>query len=655
MGLPYYANGPWRLPTMLYSCRRLTSLKIHASSARLALPEQLWNLLSTLSALQHLHLECLEADEWLFEPEIDPDFSAILFGEEEDSVSPNAHPSSTPTSRVLRPIAEAMPNLEYLHLETRHAHFEPHHIPFLPKSLTYLELPCNERMTAVSLPYYHECPNMRTIRVLVTHHEQITGVLAPSITSVSFWGGANLAIPSTFWKDCNLIEFFGDATAETIKQLPKSVEIVKCAGLWHTQHWSSHDCMELLKAISLPNLKYLKFPNNYDLDRRTKQWTPFPSPTIETLHLFGSYQHFTHVLDVEPRMKLPTMLQTLIVDEITRPAALFAGLAELSSLTFLQFQVRGQCFESPDFLTNLPESLTHLDYKDAWGSNVVGSVEPILINSAIPKLPRKLQRFTICNRLFYMTSGAIKDLPKHLNILSVAVVFDADCEPQEHILELPRYIATLNIIHALPLAERFNSRSIGPVSPTKTLKGNVDNSKWTFDMFKNLPLQSLTTLSIMNTANTCWTSEMMKLLHPTDLGYLRFNRGVFEEDAVASLPRGLTSFLYEGDTPLSGKCIPNLPPRMVRLTLPETFDVDEKELTLLPSQLYSLTLSQKLPHLNELSARFLPASVCLVAHEGNVLYRGLRSLISAARSAPLDDRSSKRVQHTTGYTERPKN
>lgn len=512
---------------MLNSCLRLTSLEILCSTSRLALPQQLWDLISSLSSLQRLHMECVEAEEWLFEPESTSELADFFFDESEGETSSADGGLSAPASMPLRPIAAALPNLEYLHLETRNCKLEPEHILQLPKSLTHFHLLGNDNFTTKCLPYFYDCPNMRSIRVKVAPKEVISGVLAPSITSVTFYGGARISIPASFWSASKLLEFIGDATPDTLLQLPPSIEVIKFSNIWHSEGWNVREIATFLNECNLPNIKQLCFPSAYNVDPHSKRWPEFPSK-LEHLTLTGySYDVSSENL-ADPPFTLPSTLKSLEAENFKGPTALFKAITELGSLTRLVFHLRHQFPKDSSFFANLPETLTHLEFKESWQSKNNANLEPVFLNPILAKLPRNLQTLILCNKQFYMTSIASRDLPRMLKTLSIAFILEAAGNLHEHILGLPRYISDLTLVHARILNRAGSSNSWPgpkPFSNAAFLKGDAERTAWTIAMVKSLPSMFLTSLSILNAVNTHWVRDSMEHLSSTPITRLAFSHG----------------------------------------------------------------------------------------------------------------------------------
>ena len=98
-----------RYPKILDSMSRLEKLQISCAGLRICSPNMLWNHLSKLVNLRDLHLDCVEAEEWLLNEEDSVlDFGGVL--SDEWGVSEPAAVSR------LRPIASTFPRLERLRL-----------------------------------------------------------------------------------------------------------------------------------------------------------------------------------------------------------------------------------------------------------------------------------------------------------------------------------------------------------------------------------------------------------------------------------------------------------------------------------------------------------------------------------------------------------
>lgn len=615
-----FLTTPRGLPTMLYSCPRLTWLEIRNSGVCLGHPSSLWYLISSFSLLQHLHLDFVEAEAWLFDYGPSPDLARLF---DDEGISGAGLP--------LNPIAEYLPHLEYLHLEAGKPALEPYHIELLPKSLTHLRILSALKMDLDSLPYYYELPKIRTIFVYHNTSEEVVGVLAPSITSIHFEAGSLLSIPASFWEKSNLIEFSGKCTIETYLQLPSTVEALHFPDVPWQGEWSPDECHELLKELCtyLPNLKELSFPNSFNTVQG--EWTPFPSK-LEFLSFLGlDTQRFQ--FENPPPIALPPTLKTLLMEDFREPQAFMQAVPGLSSLTRLEIGMRTQCFLNADFLLNLPATLLHLKVNDSVGRFL--SMKAICVDSAIPSLSRQLKSLIMSHQIYFITSSFAKHLPRSLQRLSIGFIFDRPAEPlvddqapaephqslADHISDLPRSITNLLLAHeALNFHDEPNT------------VGHPENTTWTLDMFKNLPFKCLASLDIMEARDTSWTPEMMALL-PPDLTHLRFFRcGDFGNEAAAALPRKLRSFQCVADAQtlnLTSKCFSSLPRTLTLLELKHTCKVDEEGLTQLPPYLHILLLKPQLPHLSESSAKFLPASIGVAPHP---LDQGLRPLLSSARA-----------------------
>lgn len=642
---------------MLYSCPRLTSIEIRASISRLATPQQLWDLFSSLTLLKRLRLECAEAEAWLMEPEEPAEFAHLFDETLMAELSVNTSANSTITAPLalppMRPIAQALPNLEYLHLNASNCHFKPGHIAFLPKSLTHFAIPYNRDLRSNCLPYFHECPNIQSIYISVESDERLTGVLAPSITSISFGSGTNLEIPASFWSASKLIKIKGYITSETLLQLPPSIEVIKIpTRSWALYGWTSDVCESVLYAIErnhlLPNLKQLKFSNFYNVARNA-EWPPLPK-TLEKLSFTGYVANPARISHTRLPL-LPQSLTKLTAEDFSDVHGLFKSIAGLSSLTTLRFKMRYQCFDNADFLRNLPGGLTYLELSDV---SRFDPFEPICLDSALPSLPRKLKYLDASDIVYYMTSKASKHLPRQLQHLTIGYIFDQvvpttpdDSILSDHILDLPRTLSILSLAHATKETSQYSDWH-GPKFHRKVLLGHPLNTTWSLAMFKNLPLKYLTSLTIHNSKDTLWTQQMIELL-PYDLRILYISEGSqLDEEAMRVLPRKLLRFEYRGHCgSLTSRFFGSLPPFLADLNIPEMWDVDEASLTQLPRHLCTLMLSPVLHRLSESSAKFLPPSV-LTFTDKCVLERGVRPLNSVARAAPLGDPRSTRRQCLEG-------
>lgn len=609
--LPHDSFGPSRLPQMLHSCSSLSSLTISADGARIATPERMWSVLSSLSSLRKLRLICLIAEEWMIEYDENIE---TLFDE-----SPSLPPPDTPIAHLpsteyeLRPIAATFPHLESLFLKTKRQFLRPHHICHLPKSLTSIKLPDHKSVNYTCLPYFNDFPNIRTILLDVPKEpkEPLSGVLPPTVTKLTL-SDAYLKIPAEFWgSQSQLISFTGNLHTElSIASLPPSLEKL-------TFPYIIEQEARYYRYDHLPRLRCLRFQGSH-YENREDNILPALPPTLENFQL-------QNATDSTP-FDLPPSMRTIYISSLneyeTSVLDLFLRLPALTSLHIAYVDLSF----NEEFMRALPTGLTFLQISHKpWGKRFrpkLVNLSPIALD-----LPRGLSSLLLSENIFCLTSSGFKDLPRHLTDLDIGIVFHGNYRDiGEHISQLPRTLVTVRFEHVELIGVDANLIGTHHLRPAET--------RWDVGMLNNLPHASLTDLRIEQANAAIWTEEMANCLGP-NLKRFSLYGGVFKESAVLHLPRTLKS-LTIGNQELPAIRFKDLPRNLRELSLPQFCDVHEWDLVDLPPGLTKLLLSETdLYYLLPSSFNLLPLSISNVSY--GPLLIGFHNQQHRINNEPLQD------------------
>lgn len=673
--LPYEDCGPSRLPEMLRSCDRLLELEVLAASSRIADPERLWQVLSSLTSLRKLILLCSEAEEWMFEP-CDEFSSFAMFddpSEAQDSLQTVVLTSapSEPSGLVLRPIASTFPNLESLNLSTRRQHLRPEHLALLPHSLTSVELPQHDLIDCTSIHRFSVLPNIRHLKVCVEEEVSLAGqVLPPTVTALHLTGWRTASIPKEFWSSgtqedgntavSNLVSLqVYSISLESFRALPSSLEYLRLTSsltqsvIEPDEHAFEH----------LPRLKSMILDSGYSFGKGG--FTQFP-PSLTKLQS-------RHILcDNGQALQLPVHLRTLETSEDTMDAELLNNIFRdklPSSLTVLNFT---GCEWSREMFSALPPTLKEL--RILFLTNTVSILDATSVLSVLPRGLNVLDclELTLHRRKqhLYVRPEGFKDLPRQLSKFRCGVLFEGDHHPKDlanFIGDLPRSLTTLGldhyttkeveiidekklkaaqtiayamILHKVKHGSVYSGSTASSSTPMVGGTGPEANNikpisaqpSWTADMMSELPSR-LTNLQFYRvTKETKWTSTEMQHLNLSDLGSLLIQGGMMTVSSITCLPRSLRTLTLSCDFDDDAKIFALLPRHLTCLQLPFVYNIREESLSDLPRSLVSLEMAEGQCYLTPESAKLLPLSMSVA--EG-ALQIGLRTIKSIYRSEPL--------------------
>lgn len=521
--LPSNDCGPSRLPAMLKFCQRLTILKIDAPRVRIAHAWRMWDVLSSLTMLRKLKLRCHNADEWMFD--FNQDLSTF-FVEFPDPTDPNPpQPAKILTGPTLRPISATFPHLESLHLGSEMTFFEPEHIRLLPKSLTCFKLQDSyhgDKFDQECLPYFLELPNLRKLSLKVDGlRYEIAGVLPSTVTHLTL-SNASIEIPKEFWgEDCHVTRFIGNVVEESSVQSfpPSLVELnFSCS--------SFKLPASFLRYNHLPHLEVLTFSSGPHSRPPPEAFLPAFPPTLTMLKLDS----------IDDHSALPPLnrLKTLHIGRMT-DIRIFESIRNFRALTSL-FITLAEVGIPTEFMSDLPPGLLEIYLSvSSWSPQL--QHYHLDVNPIASLLPRGLKMMYLSVPSFTITPAAFKDLPRHLEVLSITVIFEGppgdDSQIERDFLDLPRTLKKLIVAHTVSSGRK--------TMPPHYVKRTQKDTCWTANMLNNLPKRSLTSFSLIYALGTVWTAELMKGFGDSSLTELTICGGQLLESAVQYIPRGLTS------------------------------------------------------------------------------------------------------------------
>lgn len=628
LSLPYLCMDSSRLPGMLRSCTLITSLTIEASSIRIARSRRIWDVLSKLVLLKTLKLSCEEAEEWLFEEhEYDANLDSF-FDLPEEATAQTV--SSTPSPNF-RPIDTTFSRLEELYLSTRRHYLKPEHLAFFPKSLTSIIFESNDSFDSSALPYLFDYPNIRTFKLFSHEYSQLSGVLPPTITSLSIEGTLK-PIPLEFWGDCKLISLEAYIDEQSFQSLPKTLERIRIS-------ISRSDSFIYQNLSHLANLRHVHLVGSVS-SPTTHDPPSTLSPLLETFTSDGYVNLPENVPPVSwfrnPSIMMREItLRSLVSASVILLLKVARKMKNLSSLIL-------ECSElvcSPMYLSDLPESLKNFTLRlRSWMAppNANGAEN---IHSILSQLPQGLTLLNLEETRFYMTSKASAMLPRQLKTLQIAYLFESlpgdDSFIEAHLLALPRTLTSMTLTH-ISILENSSSVSLGSATKTSPRERSPHDTKWTSSMVRNLPVASLSYLKVVGCLGTVWTLESMKAFG-TNILYLTLESGQMGPEALENLPSNLLRFTAkEASHHLTGEGFKRLPKSLTILELP-TADFQEQDLSHLPKTLTYLNLTTWPSHITPESAKFLPRSVAHVHPSSCPIGMGLVSLRSELRNNTLRD------------------
>ena len=618
--LVYGAMRTSRLPAMVNSLIRLTSLTINNLGQRLAHPARLWHALSSLTQLKELTLECKEAEEWLLDPNWpSTDFHSLFDAPD----APCEHQVlSSPASR-LRPFAATFPHLELLSLKRARNVLEVEDLHHFPKSITNLSLLGHSQIKENCLPIIHIFPNIRSLHISVSTSAVLTGVLPSSITSLDFGYHPEFEIPSTFWGDCNIIHLAVNLSKSSFAFIPSSVETLRFSAFFPTTDYTQLDYRRFF------NLKTLTFASY-----NSRQAIKAQLPSSVTSLVFANSNLSWSPMTGDSLIHLPPQLQKLHFYSIADASLPFVlqSIKLLAHLTSLKFRHSFTFWDtSHKYLSELPPTLKSLTL---WHPLSDAASTKHDVSSSVPHLPRSLTKLCIAQCNLFIASSAIKSLPRDMRRLemSIALVDDDSLLPS-HVLDLPRGISQLKIafVDCPPTSQLNTSLDSGKPS---TLKSSSE-AAWTLEMLANLP-QGLNHAAFFDCPLTNWTTESLSLL-PRSIRHLVLDSGIMSDSSFLGLPSGLNSLYCKGPSPsVSGKCFKLLPQNLVGLHLTETIYIEDKDFLDIPPSLKYLELATVIPTLTKDVINYWPSTLGHLEGGPHFLKVMHTSITSLERSKPLE-------------------
>ena len=590
------------LPRMLNSLSFLRTLKLVAF-ARIATPSQLWETLSTLRNLQSLYLELPSAEEWLLAPKDEIEaFSSLFASLEETDASTPTLPS--PNGHYLRPMADAFPHLEILHLKSSKHFLTLKDIPHFPKSLRALLLPYNVNFDQTTVSHLHHLPNLDTLAITVPEEANFSGLILPARITCLHMNSSASDIPTSFWSlATNLFELNGSFKLSSSHPLPESV-----LSMTNRHYVSAHSKPSLpssLTRLAAPSLQQtLSDLSGLPRDLKSLSFTVSSEPDKPVFR--------------SENLVFPALLQQVYVHYVSHSSGVLQVLKNLPLIQQITICSAGEASYNSTSLFGLPKTLTHLQLSYlyySWtrqdGSNVCH-----FSDNAIAQLPRGLTYLALPKEIFFITTRSLLDLPRNLKTLDVAVAFDDnDYSIAGQISHLPRSLQTLRLY--IPwsvnvfIDEALPNWSVDSAACCVQLSlRTTDRSKWTHDMLAMLPKTCLTNLSLMDAFDTIWTGEALASLSP-NLRKISLCKGEMEASALSELPSSLTSLHIDGVTRLSGKCLTFLPPCLETAVLPVLSSITDDDLSRLPPSLWKLHFDYSNCYLTERGIKALvPAISC---------------------------------------------
>lgn len=606
--LPSGDCGTSRLPGMLTSFIHLTTLEIHAHRVRIAHPERMWRVISSLKSLLKLSLRCSTAEEWMFEADEDLSSLFAVFDAEDLVTAPSA---SDLQYTKLRPIASALPCLESLLLETKKHFLRPEHLALLPKSLTSFSYPEPGYIDYHSIHLFAFFPNIREINLPthgVGHLCVFEGVLPPTVTYLAVPGSV-VQIPSSFWGSNHQITTF---KAHSIDQasfdgLPSSLETLDLDQPLTGFHYHEH----LSKVTDLSVGGWAELNDNND---RKPSLLPNGLKKL-TIDCYTT------------QLELPAHLESLDMNVVTVKQTM-EDVLRLKSLTSLTIHYQKMDVKLEHF-SALPPGLTDLTlFRPSRGS--ILSLE---LNPVVAELPRGITALKLAVYL-YITSSFLEHLPRQLTSLHFGLILEAPIgEPEAmgpHIGGLPRNLVSLTITHVGRAQDAAESHGL-----PKLTRLQPEAVVWSSDMVDHLPKRMLRSLSIVGAEGTKWSDELMKRLDGEKIEILTLNRSELLFSAFPHLPKGLKKLIAQGKTRYSSSSFKFLPRTLNYLYMPDLDQVYDQDLGDLPRGLRYLTLAHTLPHVTKESEKVLPQSIVFVA--SGTLATAFNTRTNRATNAPLQD------------------
>lgn len=509
--LPWKSRLTYRLPSILLSLPHLESLHIRTWE-RIATPYRIWKVLSELPNLRSLHLSTEGSVEWLIDSNFEADCVFSLFGAIDDSDSLSNTQSSILSIEPLRPVAQALPNLEFLRLEFAFDDLVEEHIRFLPKSLTHLDLASYFNMHLL-IPQLQHLPKLHTLRIrLYDESKDFSGLVLPAtITSLRLVCNSHLTIPSSFWSlATDMWEVHAPLDPSSALALPKTIRTLATRSiplnalpysLTHLRAYLSPDTLgydiaslpSTLTSLEISNFRRLAgLAPSAPVDDNASSLYRFP-PNLKRFILHDNHSAAARMLESLKAAASSTLEYIRIISE-SDPLYTFESLLQL-----------------PSTLTSLRLDMVHQN-----------SQPRVVIDSALPHLPHGLIDLLITNNCFYMTSWGIKHLPPNLKTLNVDFGHaEDDSMLPTHIAALPRSLQSLTLSRTVSVPDapilRFDVASARfqmskPKSLTESPVRLKKDPQWTPAMLSNLPRASLTSLTLYDAEATDWTKEAFESL-----------------------------------------------------------------------------------------------------------------------------------------------